>query len=113
LVWLYAIHDIRRVPRVQEFVSSCRFGTCARESAGKRSATSGTKLGNAALQWAFSEAAVLCVRAHPAGQQSLARLEKNPSKGNAFTIPADKFARAAYALLKRHTAFEMATFLRG
>jgi transposase len=36
LVRLYEIHDIRRFPRVQAFVSSCRLVKCAKESAGKR-----------------------------------------------------------------------------
>lgn len=62
LVLLYAIHDIQRFPRVQDFVSYCRLVTCAQESAGKRYGTSGTKIGNASLKWAFSEAAVLFLR---------------------------------------------------
>ena len=36
LVLLSEMHDIARFPRVQDFVSSCRLVTCARESAGKR-----------------------------------------------------------------------------
>jgi transposase len=113
LVLLYEIHDIQRFPRVQEFVSYCRLVKCARASAGKRYGTSGTKIGNAALKWAFSEAAVLFLRANPTGQKYLARLEKNHSKGKALTILAHKLARAVYYMLKRHTAFDMATFLRG
>jgi transposase len=70
---LYDIHDIQRFPRVQDFVSSCRLVQCAQESAGKRYGPSGTKIGNAYLTWAFSEAAVLFVRANPAGQKYLAR----------------------------------------
>lgn len=76
LVLLYEIHDIHRFPRVQEFVSYCRLVKCAKESAGKRYGSSGTKIGNAYLKWAFSEAAVLFLRANPAGQKYLARLEK-------------------------------------
>jgi transposase len=68
LVWLYAIHDSQRFPRVQAFVSYCRLVKCAKASAGKRYGTSGTKLGNASLQGAFSEAAVLFLRANPRGQ---------------------------------------------
>jgi transposase len=113
LVLLYEIHDIQRFPRVQDFVSYCRLVKCARESAGKRYGTSGTKIGNAALKWAFSEAAVLFLRTNPAGQKYLARLEKNHGKGKALTILAHKLARAVYFMLKRHTAFDMATFLRG
>jgi transposase len=47
LVRLYEIHAIRRVPRVPEVVSSCRLVKCAKEAAGKRYGTSGTKLGKA------------------------------------------------------------------
>src|SRR5439155_17344910 len=56
LVLLYEIHDSTRFPRVQDFVSSCRLGTCAKEAAGKRKGTAGTKSGNAYLTWSFSEA---------------------------------------------------------
>src|SRR4029434_7006161 len=55
LVLLYEIHAIERFPRVQDFVSYGRLVKCARESAGKRYGTSGTKIGNAHLKWAFSE----------------------------------------------------------
>jgi transposase len=80
LVLLYEIHDIARFPRVQDFASSCRLVKCAKESAGKRSGTSGSKIGNAHLTWAFSEAAVLFLRAHPAGQKLLTRLEKSTAR---------------------------------
>jgi len=59
LVLLYDVHDIQRFSRVLDFVSSCRLVTCAKESAGKRSGTSGSKSGNAYLTWEFSAAAVL------------------------------------------------------
>jgi len=112
LVLLYAMHDIARFPRVQDFVSYCRLVTCAKESAGKRYGTSGTKIGHAYLKWAFSEAAVLFLRNHPAGQQYLVRLEHKHGKGKALTVLAHKLARAVYYLLKRTTAFDMEKFLR-
>ena len=113
LVLLYEIHDIRRFPRVQAFVSYCRLVKCAKESAGKRFGTSGTKIGNAFLQWAFSEAAMLCLRDNPAAQKYLARLEKQHGQGKALTILAHKLARAVYYMLKRETAFDMHKFLHG
>jgi hypothetical protein len=58
-VRLYELHAIDRVPRVQDVVSSCRFGQCAKDSAGQRYGPAGTKLGTASLTGAFSEAAVL------------------------------------------------------
>jgi transposase len=62
LVLLYEIHDVTRFPRVQEFVSYCRLVKCAKESGGKRYGISGAKVGNASLEWACAEAAVLCLR---------------------------------------------------
>ena len=113
LVLLYEIHDIARFPRGQDFVSYGRLVTCAKESAGKRLGTSGNKIGHGHLQWAFSEAAVLCLRNNPAGQKYLARVEKKHGKGKALTILAHKLARAVYYMLKRQTAFDMDKFLHG
>lgn len=111
LVLLYAMHDIDRFPHVQDCVSSCRVVQGAKASAGTRDGTSGTKMGNASLTWAFSEAAVRFLRANPAGQQSLARLEKTHGKGKAFTVLAHKLARAVYSMCKRRTACEMSQLL--
>lgn len=58
LVLLYDIPQSARFPRGQEFASSCRLVTCAQESHGKRSGTSGSKIGQAPLTWTLSEAAV-------------------------------------------------------
>jgi transposase len=112
LVLRYDIHDIVRVPRVQDFASYCRLVQCAKASAGKRSGTSGTKIGNAHLKWAFSAAAVLCLRENPAGQTLLTRLEKKHNKGKALTILAPTLARAIYDMLKRQTACDLETFLQ-
>jgi transposase len=103
----YEIHDIRRFPRVQEFVSYCRLVTCAKESAGKRDGASGKKIGHAYLTWAFAEAAVLCLRNNPAGQMDLTRLEKKHGQGKALTVLAHQLARAVDDMLKRDTAFDL------
>jgi transposase len=97
---------MQRFPRVPDCVSYCRLGKCAQEAAGKRYGTSGAKLGKASLQWAFSEAAVVFLRTNPAGQKSLARWEKKPGKGKAWTVLAHKLARAVYHMFKRETAFD-------
>ena len=91
-------------------MSYCRLVKCAKESAGKRYGTSGTKIGHASLTWAFSEAAVLFLRNHPQGQKYLTRLEKKHGQGKAFTVLAQKLARAVYQMLKRHTAFDLQKF---
>jgi transposase len=113
LVLRYEIHAIHRVPRVQEFVSSGRLVKGAKESAGKRDGTGGTKIGNAYLTWVFSEAAVLFLRDHPSGQNYLTRLEKTHGQGKALTVLAHHVARAVYARRKRATAFKMDKFLHG
>jgi transposase len=111
LVLLYEIYDINRFPRVQELASYCRLVKCAKESNGKRSGSLGTKIGNAHLKWAFSEAAVLFLRDNPAGQNLLARVENTHRKGKALTILAHKLSRAVYYMLKRKVAFDMHRFL--
>ena len=107
----YDIHAIRRCPRVQACVSDGRLVTCATESAGQRDGTSGQKIGHAYLKGAFSEAAVLVLRNHPAGQQSRARLAQNQGQGQAFTVLAPQWARAVYDRLTRDPAVELDTFL--
>jgi transposase len=112
LVLLYEIHTIGRFPRVQDFISYCRLVKCAKQSAGKRYGTSGTKIGHAYLKWAFSEATVLFLRENPAGQKYLTRLEKKHGQGKALTVLAQKLARAVYYMLTRQTAFDRQKFLQ-
>lgn len=112
LVLLDEIHAIARFPSVHDLVSSCRLVKGAKASAGKRSGTSGTKIGHADLTWAFSEAAVLFLRAHPAGQKYLARLEKKHGTGQALTILAHQLARAGSDMVKRRVVFDGAPLLR-
>ena len=94
-------------------MSYWRLVKCARESAGKRSGTSGAKIGNAYLTWAFAEAAVLFLRNNPVGQKSLTRLENQHGKGKAFTVLAHQLARAVSDILRRDPVFDMGTFLHG
>ena len=112
-VLLYEIHASTRFPRVQDFLSSCRLVTCTKESAGKRYGTSGTQLGTAPLKWAFSEAAVLFLRANPAGQKYLTKLEKTHGSGKALTLLGQKLGRTVSYMLQRQTAFAMGKFLHG
>jgi transposase len=106
LVLLYEIHDIHRFPRVQDFVSYCRLVKCAKQSDGKHYGYSGKKIGNAHLKWAFSEAAVLCLRKNPAAQRYVTRLANKHGKPKALTILAHKLARAVYYMLRRAHAFD-------
>lgn len=111
LVLLYEIHDIDRFPTVQDFVSYCRLVKCAKESAGKRSGSGGKKIGNVHLKWAFSEAAVLFLRANPPAQKFLNRLAQKHGKGKALSILAHRLGRAVYYMMKRKTTFDQKKFL--
>ena len=108
----YESPQLNRCPRGQEVASSARGGTCATEAGGQREGTSGSKIGQAHLKWAFSEAAVLFLRDHAAAQQYLARLEHKHGQGKALTVLAQKLARAVYYMLKRQVAFATETFFQ-
>ena len=111
LTILYEIHDVARFDRVQEFASYARLVKCAKESAGKRHGTSGAKMGNVHLKWAFSEAAVLFVRHSAEGKQLLARLEKRFGKAKALSILAHRLGRAVSFILRRGKPFDRERFL--
>jgi transposase len=111
LVILYEIQDITRFPRVQDFVSYCRLVKCAKESGGKRLGTSGTKIGNVHLRWAFAEAAVLFLRHNHPGKAYFIKLEQTHGKAKALTVLAHKLARAVYYMLSRKQAFDLQRFV--
>jgi hypothetical protein len=52
------------------------------------------------------------LRAHPAGQKYLARLEKKHGQGKALTVLAHKVARAVYDMWRRDTVFDLDKFLQ-
>jgi len=107
------MHEITRLPRGQDGVSSCRLGKGAKASAGKRDGPSGTKMGHASLTGACSAAAVLLLRNHAQGQQCLARVENKHGQGQALTIWAPKVARAVSARVARDPVGAMDSFLTG
>jgi len=111
LVILYEIQDIARFPRVQDFVSYCRLVKCAKESGGKRGGTSGKKIGNVHLRWAFAEAAVLFLRHNQLGKAYFTRLEHKHGKATALTVLAHKLGRAVYYMLTREHAFALQRFV--
>jgi len=111
LVILYESQDIARFPRVQDFVSYCRLVKCAKESNGKRLGTSGKKIGNVHLRWAFAEAAVLFIRQSQPGKEYFAQLEHKHGKAKALTVLAHKLGRAVYYMLTREHAFDLNRFV--
>jgi transposase len=110
LVLLYEIHDIRRFPRVQDFVSYCRLVKGAKESKGKRLGTAGKKIGNVHLRWAFAAAALFIRQSQP-GKEDFAKLEHRHGKAKALTVLAHKLGRAVYYMLTREHAFDLHRFV--
>jgi len=111
LTILYEIHDITRFDRVQEFASYARLVKGQKQSGGKMLGTSGAKMGNVHLKWAFSEAAVLFLCRNAEGKRLLAQIQKKHGKGKALSILAHKIGRAVYYMLARGTVFSMEKFL--
>ena len=111
LVLRYEIQDIARFLRVQDFVSYCRVVKGAKESGGKRLGTSGKKIGNVHLRWAFAEAAVLFLRHNQPGKDYFTKLKRKHGKAKALTVLAHKLARAVYDMLTREQAFDLQRFV--
>jgi transposase len=111
LTILYEIHDITRFDRVQEFASYARLVKGRKQSGGKMLGTSGAKMGNVHLKWAFSEAAVLFLRHCAGGKRFLTTLEKQHGKGKALSILAHKIGRAVFYILARKTVFSREKFM--
>ena len=108
---LYAIEDIARFPRVQDFVSYCRLVKCAQESNGKKMGHSGKKIGNAHLRWAFGEAAQLFLKGNEQAQKYHRRMANKHGKGKALFILSHKLGRALYFMLKNRQPFDQKRFL--
>ncbi len=113
LTIIYEIGDIDRFKSVQKFSSYARLVKCKAESAGKTYGTSGNKIGNAHLKWAFSEAAVLYLRGNKKAQKYLLKLQKRMSKAKALSALAHKLGRCVYFMLKNETVFDEKRFLKG
>ena len=111
LTLLYELHEIERFPRVGDFLSYARLVKSQKSSAGKITGTSGAKIGNAHLKWAYSEAAVLFLQKNPPGQRLLNRIRSKHGKGKALSILATRLGRASYYMLRNATAFDMDRFM--
>jgi transposase len=110
LVILYEIQDVRRFPQVGNFISYARLVKCPHESAGKRSGSPHSKIGNVHLKWAFSEAAVLFLRDHKPAKDYHHRLVSRYGKAKALSIIAQKLGRTVYFMLKRKEVFDPKRF---
>lgn len=113
LTMLYEIHDINRFPSRGEFCSYARLVKGQKSSAGKNYGTTGGRIGNAHLRWAFSEAAVLFLRKNPDAERYYNRLINRHGKSKALSIIAKRLGIAVYYMLKRQKPFAINMFLDG
>ena len=110
LTLLYEIHDIGRFAEVGKFLSYARLVRGSHESAGKKKAAPGRKIGNAHLKWAFGEAACLLVRHCERGKAWFQRKQKKHGKAKALAILAAKLGRTVYRLWGQGADFDEARF---
>lgn len=112
LTMLYEIHQIERFDRVQDFLSYARLIRPQKTSAGKKTSggSSGKKIGNAHLKWAFSEAVILLMRESDVAKRFVERKTRKHGKGKAISILAAKLGRAAYYMLSNRTPFNETRF---
>ena len=111
LTMLYEIHDINRFPSRGEFCSYARLVKGQKSSAGKNYGTTGGRIGNAHLRWAFSEAAVLFLRHTPPAERYYNRLINRHGKSKALSIVAKRLGIAVYYMLRRGQPFNLNLFL--
>ncbi len=111
LTMLYEIHDIGRFPSRGEFCSYARLVKGQKSSAGKSYGTSGARMGNAHLRWAFSQAALLYLRGNKAAEKYYNRLISRHGKAKALTIVSKRLGVAVYYMLKRKEPFNEPKFL--
>jgi transposase len=111
LTMLYEIHDINRFPSRGEFCSYGRLVKGQKSSNGKSYGTTGARIGNAHLRWAFSEASLLYLRGNKQAEKYYNRLISRHGKGKALTIVAKRLGVAVYYMLKRREPFNEHKFL--
>lgn len=106
LTILYEIDDINRFSDVGKFISYCRLVKCSHESADKKEKGGHNKIGNVHLKWAFSEGAVMFLRANERGQKMHEKLVSRYGKAKAMSLIAQKLGRTVYYMLKRKEPFD-------
>lgn len=110
LTIFYEVPNFGRFETVQQFASYARLVAPRTESSGRLGGSRGRKQGNVFLKWAFSEAAVLLLRANPKAQALHARLVSRWGKAKALGVLAHKLGRAVFFMQKRQVPFDAQRF---
>ena len=109
---LYEIHHIQRFPSVGDFLSYSRLVRGSHSSAGKRYPSTGKKIGNPHLKWAFGEAVPLLKRQCEAAAEYAGKIEKKHNKARAMSLLAVKLGRGVYYMLRHQQPFDVQTFFK-
>ena len=102
LTILYEIHDIRASIGSRNLPRTRGSSKCQKQSGGKTLGTSGAKMGNVHLKWAFSEAAVLFLRHTKDGKQDAGgdREEARQREGALDPGPQDRAGGVLHAVAR-------------
>lgn len=107
LVMLYEVGDIRRFPKVQDFISYCRLVKSGRKVRGNDS----SRHGNVHLNRAFVDAIALLVKGSNPILAVEQQLADKYGKGKAMGILTHRLGRTVYSMLKNQVPFDTERFL--
>jgi transposase len=108
---LYETHHIGRFRKVQNYSSYCRVVKCERESCGRQKGAGNQKIGNPYLKWAYSQIIIHAQKSNEMIKKYYQRLESKYGRKRARAQITHKFCVAAYFMLKRRKAFDVARFV--
>lgn len=112
LTILYEMHNFKRFPRCQNFMSYARLVSCNPTSNDKKVGKPHRKIGNPYLKWAFSEAAVHMSRVNPEVHAYVEQLKKRYGKPGAWSRLSQKIGRTVYYMLKNKEPFNLERFIK-
>ncbi len=112
LTILYEMHNLKRFPRCQNFMSYARLVSCDPTSNDKKVGKPHRKIGNPYLKWAFSEAAVHMSRVNPEIHAYVELLKKRYGSAGAWSRLSQKIGRTVYYMLKNKEPFSMERFMK-
>lgn len=112
LTIIYEIDTINRFPSPQKFSSYSRVVKPQRESSGKKTDNKNTKIGNAYLKWAFSQAAVYSRIRSTGIRKYYEHLLKTKGKTKANSVLRHRIAVSVYYMLQNKQMYNEERFLQ-
>jgi len=106
LTIMFETGDIKRFPKVGNYVSYCRLVGSRRVSNGKQKGEGNRKNGNKYLSWAYVEAANFALWHYPYIKKYYQKKTSKTNKIVAIKAVAHKLARASYYVMKDEVVFD-------